>query len=412
MSKLYYSEQGNVIPGLCEELTEYRRARKVLDLPATREPATLHFLARSYPGNRLPLHVSVNGTALPDLTADKEDIYFWWEMTVPSAVLVAGRNVFEFWTDSPAMNSWSLAMENGHRDPSSFVSTDYGETWRNEKLGYHNVGLAEYVVRVRLAEGQDAPPPSLIWEDRDHPRLQRLCDSMPTEALKPGPTLDRVRALQSMICESWEYRHTVGGSQYGPWDAETIMAWGKVKQGHNGRAPIVMCVHYAVTLVSYAIAAGIPARAAIFTGAVNGFNGHFTAEVWFDDLQKWVMVDPTVDAILFRNNVPMSVTEIQQAGDDLRPFIRYGRGTAYQLENPVIEAWIPSNLERGLCFRHRSIWPRTDFIAHPEFSPPGHGESAYSETNLIWETKDLPDGFGMFPFFGTADYFDAPPQGF
>lgn len=412
MSQLYYSEQGNVIPSLCEELTDYRRARKVLSLPGTREPATLYVLARSYPGNTLPLRLSVNGTELPGLQPLQPDIYFWHEAVVPPSDLKAGANVFEFWTDAPAMNAWSLGLENGHKDPESFVSTDSGRTWRNEKLGYHNISFGEYVVRVRLAEGQDPPPPAMVWENRDHSRLQRLGEMLPDDAWGRGTTLQRVQSLLTWASTSWFYRNTGTATQYAPWDPETILAWGKAAQGHNGREPVVMCVQYAVTLVMSCLAVGIPARPAVFTGAINGFNGHFTGEVWFKEFNKWVMVDPTLDAILFMGDQPLSVTDIQQAGDDLRGLIHFGPGQKYQTQNPVIEGWIPENIEKGVCFRHRSLWPRTDFLSHLELTPPGHGETAYSETHLVWETKDLADGFGMFPSFGDKAYFDASPQGF
>ena len=65
MSKLYYTESGHSMPNLAEELTTFRRARKVLTLPPTSSPATLYFVARAHEGSNRPLHVSVNGTTLP-----------------------------------------------------------------------------------------------------------------------------------------------------------------------------------------------------------------------------------------------------------------------------------------------------------------------------------------------------------
>lgn len=412
MSRLYYSESGRVVPTFCEELTDYRRARKLLYLPGTRAPASLYLLARAYPEAKLPLRMAVNGTELPGLPPRDPGALVWHEAAIPPGLLTAGANTFEFWTDAPAMDAWSLAVEDGHQTPNSYVSTDAGETWRNEKMGYLNVSRGEYVVRVRLAEGVDDPAPGMVWEDAHYPRLHRLRQGMPAHIPEARTTLARVRALASWVCTQWEYRNAGNATQYAPWDAETIVAWGQAGRGHDGRPPIVMCVHYAVVMVTYCLAAGIPARCAVLTDDVNGIDGHFTAEVWFPEWGKWVMVDPNNDAILFKAGIPLSVKEIQAAGADLAGLIEWGPGHAFQLQNPVMAEWIPSTYLNGKCFRHRSLWPRADFLSHPEQSPPGHGWSAYCETDLVWETDDLEQGFGMFAYFGDADYFDAPPHGF
>ncbi len=413
MSRLYHSEQGYVLPTLCEELTHYRRARKVLHLPSTSEPATLYVLARAWPDSAYPLRISVNGTEVPGLLADARfDNYTWYELTVTPSLLRSGANELEFWTDGQAMDGWALALENGHREPASFVSSDEGRTWRNEKMGYLNISRGEYVVRLRLAEGEDPNPPPMVWEDPDDPRLEHLRRMLPGDALSSEAILDRVRALCTWVCTRWQIQTANEGVVYTPWDAQTIFSWGHRARGHNGLVPIAYCVHYAIALVSCCAAAGIPARGAVFTDLVSGDGGHFATEVWFEELGKWVLVDPTVDAILVRDGLPLSVKEIQQAGSDLTDLFTWGAGYDLQIKHPYIGFLLDDRVFNGLCFRHRAVWPRADFLSHLELAPPAHGWAAYGETDLVWEREDLTRGFGMFPHFGKQDYFDAPPQGF
>ena len=76
MSRLYYTEEGRVLPSLCEELTTYRRARKTLTLPATAHPGRVYILARSHGGQSGPLRVSLNGNAVAALEAIAQGVYW------------------------------------------------------------------------------------------------------------------------------------------------------------------------------------------------------------------------------------------------------------------------------------------------------------------------------------------------
>ncbi|MCX6081328.1 MAG: transglutaminase-like domain-containing protein [Chloroflexi bacterium] len=409
MSRLHLTENGNVVPLMCEEITKERWARKQLFLPSTSHSAILYVLARTYPGCSTPMHLSVNGVETTPLVPMWPDIYQWHEISIPAQMLRAGNNLFEFWSDSHAMNSWSLALEDGHHDPQSWVSTDSGQNWRNEKMGYVNVLRGEYVVRIRLTEGEDDSAPPIVWEDPAHPRLARLRAKLPVDVFS-GTILERVRDLCTWTCTRWEYSCSDPG--YAPWDVETILAWGQAKLGANGLKPTVMCVHFGVTLVTACLAVGIPARCAVFTDSINGTHGHFATEIWFDDLQKWVFVDPTLDAVLFDGNIPMSVREIKQLGGGLASRVRWGLGRKFQDRNPFIADWVDRVFDPGICFKSRAIWYRTDFLSHPELTPPWHGSTAYSETGIIIEKEDLARDLGMFPLQMAAQTFDLPPQNF
>ena len=249
--------------------------RKVSSLPPTAAPGWLYFLASPYPGSDLPLHISVNGVVIPPVVPQRTQFYAWYTVPVQPSWLRPGENFFEFWTDATAMNAWSLGIESGYAHPRSFVSDDGGRSWRNEKMGFLNVLLGEYIVRVRLAEGQDPSPPVMAWEDLDHPRLASLRKLLPPDALEKGSLLSRLRALTTWLSTSWAHESSFSASLYAPWDAETILAWGRVRLGHDQRLPITMCVHYGVAFVSACMAARIPARCLVGTTEQNDSGGHF-----------------------------------------------------------------------------------------------------------------------------------------
>jgi hypothetical protein len=411
MSRLYLNERGRVIRTLCEELTVYRRARKLLHLAATDKPADLHVFARAYPESDHPLLISVNGKELAPVSAQGDD-YYWYTIPLEPTSLKEGVNRFEFWTEATAMNAWSLAMEPGHLNPQSFVSGDNGCTWQNHHMGYLNALTGEYIVRIRLTEGNDPAAPTMAWEDPTNPRLNSLREIIPSAARhREDRLLDRVRALSSWISSSWEHTDVMPPTQYTPWDAETILAWGGTKKGHGGHRPIAMCVHFGVTFVSCCQALGIPARCAVLLGTPSGCDGHFVAEVWFEEYAKWVMVDANIDAICWKENEPLSISEIQDLKEDLGKHIEWGSGYQFQRRFPHMVQFVEENMNQGLCFRHRGLWPRADFLTHPEQSPPGHGAQVYCESDIVWEERDREEGFGMFPYFADRDTFERAPSG-
>ena len=411
MSKLYYTESGHSMPNLAEELTTFRRARKVLTLPPTSSPATLYFVARAHEGSNLPLYVSVNGTPFQQVTPQLP-WHTWYELSLDPTLLRAGDNVLEFWTDSTAMNSWALGLEAGHADPNSFVSDDSGRSWRSHHMAYLNVVRAEYVVRARLAEGKDPAPPSMVFNDPDEPRLESLRATMPAQALDRSlPKLERLRAISTWLASSWE--HTPATPDLGvinsPWDPETVLAWAPGQCGHNGLRPTANCIFYGVAFANAAQAIGVPARCAIFAGKPGKADGHFTAEYWSDEHHKWAMVDPNFDDFFIRDGVPLSVSELQKLGSDLEDVTARGPGAESQRPNQRVHRWFDSHERRARSLEFRTAWYRADQLTRPEFSPPAHGGGgAYTETGIVWEERDK-DTWPMFPLFGSPDYFDAPP---
>ena len=408
MSRLYSTESGFVIPTMGEELTLRRRARKILELPKTARDGRLFVLADSHPGNTRPLRISLNGTDLEPVHPGQLG-YRWFETRLPAADLRSGANLIELWTEAEAMDGWALGVEFGPGPSGSSLSVDGGRTWSGDRIGHLHLAPGEYLVRIRLSEDRDPAPPAFVPGARDDAAAEALRRRLPAEVLAAGDPIGRVRRLATWTSTSWRYRNDHEAAQYGPWDPLTILAWGATGRGHYDQSPVVMCVHYSVVFVAACAALGIAARPAVFSDEVNGQLGHFAAEVWLEQERRWIFIDPNEDAMFHDGDRPMSVEEIRAAGSDLTSHVRWGPGHTFQARRPQMRRWIQDVLLRGLCFRHRGVWPRSDFAARPELTPPAHGCAAYSELDIVWEAGDLEHGFAMFRWFADPDWFKAPP---
>jgi hypothetical protein len=351
--------------------------------------------------------VDIGGRRVATLRASNTPAMRWFDVELSADVHDSDGTV-TLSSVGAAMNGWSVGVDysaNGQ----DHLSTDGGRSWGSERIGYLHLAPGRYVVRARAQQGQDPAPPDHVWESTDHAVVREFRESLPAELVSGNSTWDVVNRLSTWVCRSWAYRNTSDAQQYAPWDAPTILKWGAAERGHDGNVPIVMCVHYAVVLATACQALGIPARCAALTGSINGSDGHFVTEVWIEEWDRWVMVDPTFDVFVQGSDGPAGLSDVRRLGADVGTSVVAGPGIEDRLRTEAGKRWFQENFLQGVCFSNRSVWPRSDFLSRPEMSPPGHGEGSYSELDLVWERRSLNSGFGMFRYFAEDDWFDAPP---
>lgn len=405
MSRLVANEQGRVIASLGAEVDGLRHLRTWLELNGTE--ARFYVLARAHHPGAPPLVLHVNGQLAGHFLAIDSPVMTWHALDVS----VADRQGTSEVTLSSAgsdMTAWSVAID--HAPPGGdALSIDGGSSWQSERIGYLHLTGGRYVVRARVPAGVDPAPGAHRWEDHQDARVKAFYGGLPAAARDASRSWDAVRALSTWIAESYDYRNTSSAQQYAPWDPEAILAWGARQAGHAGQLPVVMCVHYAVVLASACQSLGIPARCAALTGTINGFDGHFVTEVWLDELQRWAMIDPTYDVWVGEKEAPLGMHAIQQLGADVGAALSAGRGIEARLATADGRLWYEQNLRRGVCFGNRSLWPRSDFLTHPEATPAGHGATSYSELELVWDRESTTTDLSMFRYFADTEWFERKP---
>ena len=124
---------------------------------------------------------------------------------------------------------------------------------------------------------------------------------------------DKYIALRAWVREQIPYKDPVMTSE---WDAQKILqaVWNDPSVGF-------ICDAFAATYVSSCVSVGLNARM-IHLGDDRDF-GHYATEVWSDDYQKWVFMDPLFNWHFTLDRLPVSAVELHN---------RWKRGEIGKLE--------------------------------------------------------------------------------
>ena len=209
---------------------------------------------------------------------------------------------------------------------------------------------------------------------RPHPRVTRLLKQYRLEEMIAAgkSELERFALLRDWIHSQWlgwqsdKYPYTP------PWDPLEILETTKGNWGYG------MCTHYGAMFAGCAAALGYVSRAVVI-------DHHCVAEVWSEELQKWILQDAgparEFDATYEVDGVPISALELH----------RYlARG---QLDK-VMANKLPQGTSEpmalyGDSFRRFGLAPRNDHLVYAEPAELHHGANQYHWDGYLWWTDRI-----------------------
>ena len=264
-------------------------------------------------------------------------------------------------------------------------------------------------MRLRLHDPawSDPDPPDFVWEDPAHPALAELRDCLPEALRAATDPWEQVLRLSTFVADHWAPVHLKSAFEYTPWDPFAIMSWVKSREGLSRRDPVGFCVHGAVLFTTACLALGIPARNYCISPGLELSSGHFISEVWHAGSRQWRQVDAKCDVTYQQNGHVLSLWEMVQQRPRLNEFTV--PGPSYARQESHIHDFITGTIGTGTSYRHIALWPRNDYLSHPELTPPAHGTVAYCETSWQWLDASADGPLGMFPVRRAASTLLAPP---
>jgi hypothetical protein len=176
----------------------------------------------------------------------------------------------------------------------------------------------------------------------------------------------------------------------------------------NGRRMKAMCLYPTQALIGALLSMGFQARHININS--EGMSGHEVTEVWSNEFNKWIYLDPTVDSYFFNREtgVPLNVLEmhnllveqmprvenwerpfVPDIGKDVISRIRIGMrqgNNPYSIKNYNNNIF-PSLITMG----HFKIIPRNDFLSHPLPVPESQGTTMWGWDGFLnWYDDAFP----------------------
>lgn len=167
-----------------------------------------------------------------------------------------------------------------------------GGVWASARLAFITI--------VHQDNGQPLTAIYTLSEDSFlHPRLQQLRrrENLGRCITSGATQFDKIILLRKWVHQQWQTKMPF---YYPPWDAVEILDLSR--QHHNNG----FCAQYAIVFLQACQSMGIHAR-------YLDMPGHFAAEVWSDDYNQWVFMDPTEDVHYEKNGAPLDSSDLCSA---------------------------------------------------------------------------------------------------
>jgi hypothetical protein len=223
------------------------------------------------------------------------------------------------------------------------------------------------------------------YQPNGSPRLKLLHDRYKlADVIAPGKTeMDKLVLLRDWVRHQWPNGWAHNDLMYvPPWDALLILDMAPREQA------LGMCTHYSTVFVQTALALGWNARHLVL-------DHHCAAEVWVDELGKWVVMDagnssdPTLNCHFEKDGVPLSALEIHDLYnsnqiDRISVVYSAGRGSipGPELANRKNQIQFDNYVRFGIPFRNNHL--DTPFPGELE-----QGEAHYFHDGYLWWTDSV-----------------------
>ncbi|MFI5350015.1 MAG: transglutaminase-like domain-containing protein [Elusimicrobiota bacterium] len=239
------------------------------------------------------------------------------------------------------------------------------------------VGAAFYLARLEFIYVGPARNGRFVFshyrfvEERwDHPRLQLLRSREKLDAVvAPGKTeFEKIVLLRKWAHDQWKEGSTF---YYPPWDGVEILDLARRHRNYG------FCGQYAMVFLQACLSVGLHARYVDI--------GHFLTEVWSDDYNRWIVMDPTNDLHYEKDGAPLRGRNLYAASwrDNVAGIARVGSDGTRTLVAP----------EEMQIWRNYSIILRNNHLSDPVVI------EINGKRQLLGMKKDYRD----YPLIGRTD---------